>query len=245
MYPQTHVFFAEAILKKQRDHIALGSILPDILVGCDISHCEAHSQGMDIFKMISQESYLKDFGLAVASHGFVPRGLDYFGDEKYLDYEKGYCFEKARQLILKTVEVCNIPPEMGWWKAHNIVEMGVETLVSSTDHYSEQIKSALNNIGLIDDVDELLNDLWQDKELNFAVRMRRFAKFVEIEKASPESLAKKFQLQMQVKHKVDINVTKVARLIGEAAELVTQDINEFFRNSLGIVKKNIANMDQD
>lgn len=243
MYPQTHVFFAEAIMEKQGDNIALGSILPDILIGCGFSHAEAHSKGLDIYRFISRESYLKDFGRAVASHGFVPEGLDYYGDEKYQDFEKGYCFEKARPLITQTVDACNIPPEMGWWKAHNIVEMGVESLISSSDCYSEQIKSALHNNSLIDDVDELLHDLWREKELHFAVRLRKFAEFVQIEQASPASLARKYHLQMRVKHKVDINVKKVAALIHAAAEKVSMDISDFFRNSSGMVKSNIRNMD--
>lgn len=243
MYPQTHVYFAETILQKQGDTISLGSILPDMLIGCGFSHSEAHSKGIDIYRFIDPESYLKDFGRAVASHGFVPEGLDYYGDEKYQDFEKGYCFEKARPFIEQTVDACNIPPEMGWWKAHNIVEMGVESLISSSYHYSEQIRSALNNKGLINDVDQLLHDLWQEKDLNFAVRVQKFAEFVEIEQASPALLARKYHFQMRVKHKVDINIKKVAALIKEAAEKVTVDISDFFRNSSIMVKSNLQKME--
>ncbi|MDD4170519.1 MAG: hypothetical protein PHD36_09775 [Desulfotomaculaceae bacterium] len=245
MFPQTHVFFAEIILEKQGDNITLGSILPDMLLGCGFSHAEAHSKGSDIYHFIRHDSYLKDFGRAVASHGFVPEGLDYYGDEKYQNFERGYCFEKARRLITKTVDACNIPPEMGWWKAHNIVEMGIEMLISSEDHYSEQIKSALNNKGLINDIDMLLHDLWRKKELDFAARLRKFAGLVEIAPASPDSLARKYHFQMRLKHKVDINVKKVAALIDEAAEEVALDISDFFINSSGMVKSNIREIDHN
>jgi len=243
LYPQTHIYFAEIVLGKQGDAITLGSILPDMLIGRDFSHYEAHSKGIEICSFIGGESYLRDFGEAVATHGFVPEGLDYYGDEKYLGFERGYCFEKARPLISKTVEACNIPPEMGWWKAHNIVEMGVETLISSTDHYSERIKSALCNRCLINDVEEILHDLWKESKLKFTKRVERFVGLVEIERATIDSLAEKYRLQMQLRHKVEIDVKKVTRLISDAAERVSLDLKEFFNITAALVKNNIKNMD--
>jgi len=242
LYPQTHIYFAEIVLGKQGDAVTLGSILPDMLIGRDFNHYEAHSKGIEIYNFIDRGSYLRDFGEAVATHGFVPEGLDYYGDEKYLGFERGYCFEKARPLISKTVEACNIPPEMGWWKAHNIVEMGVETLISSTDRYSERIKSALCNRCLINDVEEVLHNLWKKNELKFAKRVEKFAGLVEIERATTDSLAKKYRLQMHLRHQVEIDVKKVTRLIGEAAEIVSLDLKEFFNVTAALVKNNIKNM---
>jgi len=242
LYPQTHVYFAETVLGKQGDIVTLGSILPDMLIGRDFNHYEAHSKGIEIYNFAGKESTMLDFGKAVATHGFDPKGLDYYGDEKYLDYEKGYCFEKARPFIARTVDACNIPAEMGWWKAHNIIEMGVETIISSTDYYSERIKTALYNRCLISEIDEMLKELWEKNSLNFVRRVERFAGFVEIEKATAESLAKKYHLQMQFRHKVEIDVKKVARLIDDAAEKVILDLKEFFNITAAMVKNNIESL---
>ncbi|OPY60675.1 MAG: hypothetical protein A4E56_02553 [Pelotomaculum sp. PtaU1.Bin065] len=239
MYPQTHVYFAETVLGKQGDIVTLGSILPDMLVGKDFSHYEAHSKGVEIYNFAGKDDLILDLGKAVSTHGFEPKGLDYYGDEKYLDYEKGYCFEKARSFIAQTVEACDIPAEMGWWKAHNIIEMGVETIISSTDYYSERIKTALYNRCLINKVDEILQELWEKNSLNFARRVEKFAGFVEIERATAESLAKKYYIQMQYRHHVEIDVKKVAKLINVAAEKVILDLNEFFNTTSGMVKNNI------
>lgn len=239
MYPQTHVFFAEVVLEKQGDNVSLGSILPDMIVGSDFKHYEAHSKGVEIHNFLKKNGSLLDFGKAVVTHGFVPKGLDYYGDEKYLDFEKGYCFEKARPFILKTVEACNIPIEMGWWKAHNIIEMGVELCISSLGNFGEKIESAFCNRILIGEVNEMLHDLWKEIKLNFESRVERFAGLVELKKATADSLARKYQIQMQLKHRQDIDVKKVARLIDRAAEEVCSDLQSFFNTTTALVKENL------
>lgn len=243
MYPQTHVYFAEVVLGRQGDAVTLGSILPDMLIGRDFNHYEAHSKGAEMFAFLKKHGSLLDFGKAVATHGFVPEGLDYYGDEKYLDFEKGYCFEKARPFIEKTVDACNIPPDMGWWKAHNIIEMGIELLVSSSSgYYSERMKSAFYNRCLIDEVDEMLHGLWKGSNFDFKRRVERFAGFVEIERATAESLAKKYRVQMLFKHQVEIDVKKVARLIDLAAESVNDDLPVFLNTASALVEENIARL---
>ncbi|NLI13211.1 hypothetical protein [Pelotomaculum propionicicum] len=242
MYPQTHVYFAEAILGYKSDPVSLGSVLPDMLIGEHFNHCEAHCKGVEIYNFLTKNHALQDFGQAVLTHGFTPEGLDYYGDEKYLDYEKGYSFEKARPFVQKTIEACRIPPEMGWWKAHNIIEMGVELIVGSAGHYNEQLKSAFTNHALVSEVSEMLQDLWKDKNLRFSGRVKTFTGFIELEKPGVESLAQKYKVQMQYKHKVEIDTKKVADLIYKAAEAVSTDLQHFFQNTSALVKDNLKSL---
>jgi len=242
LYPQTHVYFAEKVLGSNADAISLGSIFPDLIIGEYFNHYEAHSTGVEIYEFLKKHNSLKDFGKAVLTHGFAPKGLDFYGDEKYMDYEKGYCFEKAKPFIARTIEACNIPAKMGWWKAHNIIEMGVELLVSSSDFYDERIISAFTNNDLVSEVNDMLLELWPNRDMMIASRVRRFARVVELEKASAESLAKKYREQMLLKHKIEIDVKKVARLIDLAAETVTEDIQSFLLTADVMVKENINNV---
>lgn len=242
MYPQTHVFFAEAVLKKQGDLVTLGSILPDMLINKDFSHCRAHNSGAEIYRFAGNDSFVLDFGKAVCTHGFDPKGLDYYGDEKYMDYERGYCFERARPFVARTVEACNISQEIGWWKAHNIIEMGVETIISSTGYYDEKIKDMFQNTALLHQVDELLRELWGKDSPHFVRRLELFAKVIQMEKATPESLAKKYDIQMQLRHKVKIDVKEVARLINDAADSVFMEVKDFFAVTSDLVKKNIQTL---
>lgn len=240
MYPQTHIYFAEKVLGRQNDSIALGSIFPDMIIGRYFSHLQAHSKGAEIYRFLKANGALCDFRTAVVTHGIEPKGLDYYGDEKYLDYERGYCFEKGRPFILATVIACNIPYEMGWWKSHNIIEMGIELLVSGTGYFSEQIKSALSNRQLIQEVDEMLRCLWQDANIDFTKRAKRFLSFVEVERASATSLAEKYRIQMHFKHGVEIDTKAVTKLIDRAAQQVGDDISRFFDDVAHAVGKNMA-----
>lgn len=242
MFPQTHIYFAEWITGAKGDSVTLGSILPDMLGGGLFNHYESHSKGEEIYRYLKKHQMLLTFGTAVLTHGFVPKGLDYYGDEKYQDFDKGYCFEKAKPFIKATVEACNIPPSMGWWKAHNIVEMGIELLVSSRDYYYDRLKSTFANRDLISEVDEMLNDLWIDNGLNFANRVEKFADIIEQDKADAESLAKKYRLQMILKHKVEIDTRKVAILIDKAALSVDNELDGFFTTISDLVKNNITSL---
>lgn len=244
MYPQTHVCFAQAVLDRQSDPVSLGSVLPDIIIGDCFNHCEAHSKGAEIFDFLVINHSLLDFGQAVLTHGITPEGLDYFGDEKYLDYERGYCFERARPLIRDTVKACNIPPEMGWWKAHNIVEMAIEYIVGSAGHYSDWLKSAFTNHDLVSEVGEMLQSLWQDKNLDFSFRVNRFVGFIELEKPGIEALAEKYRMQMWYRHGAEVNTKKIAQLIYKAAEIVSDDLEQFFQTTSALVKDNLTSVNK-
>jgi hypothetical protein len=243
MFPQTHIYFAEWITGTKADQVTLGSMLPDMLVGGFFDHRGAHTMGQEVFEFLKKHNTLLIFGHALLTHGFVPEGLDYYGDEKYLDYERGYCFEKAKPFIMDTVEACNIPVKMGWWKAHNIVEMGVELLVSARDYYSDRIISAFTNRALIAELDELFANIWPGNTINFAHRVERFVDFFEHDKADAQSLAAKYNYQMFLKHKIEIDTKKVARLIDKAAESISDEVDDFFTTAGEMVKNNIASLD--
>jgi hypothetical protein len=118
--------------------------------------------------------------------------------------------------------------------------MGIELLVSGTGYFSEQIKSALTNRQLIQEVDEMSRRLWQDADIDFTKRAKRFLSFVEVERASATSLAEKYRIQMHFKHGVEIDTKAVTILIDRAAQQVGDDIYRFFDDVAHTVGKNIA-----
>ncbi|WP_243153025.1 hypothetical protein [Sporotomaculum syntrophicum] len=209
----------------------MGSLFPDLIISDQVEHLTAHSLGTKLLHVIQENHALADFARAIITHGITPHGLDYFGDEKYQDCERGYCFLKGRALVEQTIEACQIPPEMGWWKSHNIVEMGIELLISNRGNYGALIRRAFNNEELINQITDLLPE--QTKCLNQGLKKRiaGFGGIIEIDKATPESLADKYRLQMHYRHHCNINTTKVARLIELAAEQVEEDLVEFFNFS--------------
>jgi len=237
IYPQTHVYFAEMVLNRASDAITLGSLLPDMIISKDFNHIQAHSIGQKLWQAFRKDNTMADLALGAISHGITPKGLDYFGDEKYLSFERGYCFEKGRPLVDETVEACNIPSQMGWWKAHNIVEMGIELRVSTRGNYGNTIRQAFGNQDLIAKLSDLLPSLIGSSQNHLKSRLSGFTGYIEIAKATPMSLAQKYNFQMFTRHKINIDIPRVAHLIELAAEYVQDDMDEFF----GVVKKQVYN----
>jgi len=241
VFPQTHVYFAERILGRRSDAITLGSIFPDMMVGAGVDHKRAHSLGLELLNMFQDSEELTDFALGAVTHGISPQGLDYFGDEKYPGYELGYCFEKGRGLVEGTIEACNLPERMGLWKAHNIVEMGIEMKISCWDNYGQVLRRAFNNHNLIDHLTNALSTITVDTG-QLRKRIASFPGYIEVYPATAQSLAGKYRIQMYARHQININTSKVALLIEAAADRVEDDLADFFRMVEQHVQKEIQSM---
>lgn len=219
------------VLGRTSDAITLGSLFPDMIINARINHTMAHSLGKKMLHVVKENHALADFARGIITHGISPQGLDYFGDEKYPGCERGYCFEKGRPLVKQTIEACNIAPEMGWWKAHNIVEMGIELRISNQGAYGSAIRQAFGNQELIDQVVDLLAKLTGYNGEGLKTRIAGFPGYIEVFEATAQSLADKYRIQMYARHRITINTDKVARLIEIAAEQVEDDLADFFSYS--------------
>ncbi|MFZ5631823.1 MAG: hypothetical protein ACOY40_03180 [Bacillota bacterium] len=236
MYPQTHVYFAEKVLGKMNDAVALGSIFPDMAIGAGVNRDLSHGSGLEILKFLESSHQLRDFALANITHGVNPSGLDYYGDEKNPPCERGYCFEKGRILVEPTIRACNLPEEMGWWKSHNIIEMGIEMRVSTGGNYGRYLYEAFQNKNLVEEICDRLGAFFGRGFQPFLQRLSNFPSYIDLSASTAESLAAKYDYQMYYKHRIHINVAEVAKLISLAAEVVEDDIDEFFRSVTGKVK---------
>ena len=242
MFPQTHVYFAEIVLGKMSDAVALGSIFPDMAIGAGVNRVISHSSGQEMYEFLASEAGLRDFALANITHGVSPDGLDYYGDEKNPPFERGYCFEKGRPLVESTIKACNIPAEMGWWKAHNIVEMGIEMRISTSGDYGGYLYKALHNQELVSSISDRLGEFYGVGFEPFARRMSNFPAYIDLTSSTAESLAVKYDYQMHYKHRIRINISQVAKLIEQASEIVEDDLEDFFLSVTGKVRKTLGPM---
>ncbi|WP_347488124.1 hypothetical protein [Desulfoscipio sp. XC116] len=231
------------MLGRKSDAITLGSIFPDMVISAQVNHTMAHSMGAKLLHIVKANHALADFARGIITHGISPQGLDYFGDEKYPGCERGYCFEKGRPLVKQTIEACNIPPEMGWWKAHNIVEMGIELRISNRGAYGRTIRQAFNNQEIINQITDLLAGLTGYDPQRLKAQIAGFPGYIEAYKATAQSLADKYRLQMFTRHRININTAKVARLIEIAAEQVEDDLADFFRYTHDSVLRELNKID--
>ncbi|HAP93253.1 MAG TPA: hypothetical protein DCM26_01350 [Desulfotomaculum sp.] len=236
MYPQTHVYFAEKVFGFLSPALVLGSIFPDIVAGIYPDRQESHGRGAEMLICMQQEEDLYDFARGVVTHGINPKGLDYYGDEKFLAFERGYCFEKGRPLVEETIRACNLPPKMGWWKSHNIIEMGIELHIKNQDR-SRALAIAFANTSLIDKISEHIARFYATEPSHFRHRIHNFSHYIEISHITAESLASRYDVQMFTKHRLHIDTARVARLILRAAETVADDLDDFFAYTIENVRQ--------
>jgi len=231
MYPLTHIYFAEKMLGFLDDAVVLGSIFPDVAILSGIEWSESHTLGLSIWeKFRGKREELVHFSMGVITHGIKPKGLDYYSDEKYRDFEKGYCFEKARPLVDAVVEVCNISPDDGWWKSHNFVEMGIELyLYEKQPELLVFLKKALSNNNLITILIDDLSPVLKKDRTKLENVFLTFRKFIEEEPLDAQALALRYQKQIYFRHNIDsIDLEKSRNIINRSKELIGVDIEEFF-----------------
>lgn len=239
MYPQTHVYFAERVCGKLSDALVLGSIFPDMIAALAPGREESHGRGKELLAALGDDPQLRDFARGVLTHGVTPEGLDYYGDEKYLHYERGYCFEKGRSIVEETIRACNLPPAMGWWKSHNIVEMGIELITGEGSFYGRALAAAFSNAVLIDKISRRVAPLYGVEPRRLYQRIHNFPYYIEIARLTPRTLAAKYDVQMFYKHRIRIDIERTARLIATARHIVEADLEEFFKYAEEQVRQNM------
>ena len=90
----------------------------------------------------------------------------------------------------------------------------------------------------------MLQNLWQDKDLDFSRRVERFVGFIELEKPGIEALAEKYRMQMWYRHGAEVNTKKIAQLIYKAAGIVSDDLEQFFQTTSVLVKGNLTSVNK-
>ncbi|MQL52536.1 hypothetical protein GFC01_09730 [Desulfofundulus thermobenzoicus] len=229
MYPQTHAYFAQRVCGEISEALALGSIFPDMVAALTPGRDESHGRGGQLLNALGEDPEMRDFALGVLTHGTSPEGLDYYGDEKYLHHERGYCFEKGRPLVQETIRACNLPAAMGWWKSHNIVEMGIELHIGGhKSPWGEILRKALENERLLTKISRLVAPVYAVDPRRLYQRMHNFSYYIQIDRITPRNLAVKYDVQMFYKHHIHIDIERTARLIASAREMVTADLEHFF-----------------
>lgn len=229
MFPLTHVHFAQMVFPEVNDLIVLGSIFPDTTVGNSLTYNQTHRQGERLYQYVKRKDPdFLPFVEGILTHGVEPGGLDYFGDEKYLDFEKGYCFEKARPIIDSTISVCNLPRRFGWWKAHNFIEMAIELDI---DHFYPDAHAALcqayENTEIIAWAGEVLADFYYATPHEIIAGIIHFRNYVLEEEVCAANLAVSYNNQMFKKHSIKIDIKKVEDLILRSKNLIEKDYKDF------------------
>lgn len=229
MFPITHIWFSKKVLGYINNMTVLGSVFPDTVIKCCLTHDQTHNIGWGLNKYIKErrEEYL-DFTKALVTHTVNPKGLDFYGDEEYGTGYKGYCFQKAVEIEREVIEACNIPEKFGLWKAHNFIEMGIEmNIVSSNRELMDAFHMGLTDYCLEKELSSLLDEYYGLKDRSVSGCFSKFSGLIELKDISSLAFAGRYNTQMQTKHGICINISKSSEIIEKSRSIVQNDFEDF------------------
>jgi hypothetical protein len=228
LFPYVHICFANDVLNKINDEIILGAVFPDIVIAGFLNHSDTHGRCGEIHSFLTGTGNYIDFANGAITHGTIPEGLDYYCDEKYPDFEKGYAFREAHSIVDKVLKCCHLPEEMGLWKAHNFIEMAADLwLYNKRTEFHGYLSKALNNREAILEISDSLSLFYNIPTAKIAMSFAIYGEHVNLGSVTSIELAKKYHIQTLKKHDISIDIKGAANVIEEAVEIVNQTMPEF------------------
>lgn len=229
MFPITHIWFSRKVLGYINNMTVLGSIFPDTVIKCCLTHEQTHNIGWGLYEYLKSysEEYL-DFARAMVTHTVYPKGLDFYGDEEYGGGCKGYCFQKAAEIEHEVIAACNIPQKFGLWKAHNFIEMGIEMNIEDSEKgLIDVFTKALSDRLMVQKLSFKLDKYFKLQDGSVADCFSKFTEFMELKDLSSFALASRYNTQMQVKHGISINISESSKIIEKSRTIVQDDFDSF------------------
>ena len=224
----------------QRWRSYLGCVWPDMLYGSPLTHQQTHRGGAALAAYATslppgnEADEFRQFILGALSHGVEPHGFDWYSDEEYGGLpaaERGYAFQRGRQLAERTAVACGVAQDQGWWKAHNLIEMAFERrLYTGRLERGKPIVTACADAALVERVSIRLAEHFGQPAETLAEPIRRFPEIVELRPTTIESLARTYATQTRLRHPgAEPDKAAIAHLIAEAEAIVAPDADEFLR----------------
>jgi len=146
MNPLTHAFFvlelfkSEKLNKDQRDHLIVGSIIPDISQFGLANYRRTHTRGINFLQQAKDplERYL---ALGIISHGENPAGLDFHSHKK-----NGYITLKQKRVNKLLKKYKKQLGKINNKLIHNIIEFAIDYLIAKRNpSIIKKVKSAFLN----------------------------------------------------------------------------------------------------
>jgi hypothetical protein len=239
MFPIAHAWLIERLTIHPQPAHFLGCVWPDMLFASPLSHPQSHRSGALLIAALHADparsveaGVLHAFVAGALSHGIEPHGFDWYSDEQYgtaPHAARGYAFQHGQALAQETAHACDVRPEDGLWKAHNIIEMAFERgLYAADPTLGERIVAACADATLVDVVTHWLGDVFGLPAAELATAIGRFTEVVELRPARREALAAVYARQTRLKHPgAQPDADGIATLIARAEHLIASDHEAF------------------
>jgi hypothetical protein len=239
MYPIAHAWLIQRLIPDATLAHFLGCVWPDMLYDSPLTHPQSHRRGRLLVERArdiadaSTAAIVRAFVAGALSHGTEPRGFDWYSDEEYGGQPataRGFAFQHGLALADETAAACGVDRALGWWKAHNIVEMACERpLYAANPALGKRLAAACADAALHAMVAGFLASVFGGVPADaLAEPMRRFARVVELWPESHAALAEVYALQVRLKHPgATPDVAALAELIARAERAIAPEMEEY------------------
>ena len=146
MNPLTHVYIALELFKEQkltkneRDHLILGSVLPDIHQSGLIHYQKTHYTALNFFHNTKNRLH-KFLALGMILHGEEPKGVDYYAHGK-----NGIIRNNHEQVIKIARKYKKYVGKMNHMTSHHLIEYSADNIIAKKNvHIIPQVLSAFKN----------------------------------------------------------------------------------------------------
>jgi hypothetical protein len=233
MYPLSHIYVSSKILDEMDASLALGSVLPDVLVGTGILWREAHHSTRAPFEEHLHSPFLR---IGAALHGIDLPGLDFFSDVSYAE-GKGYAYQKAVHIEEDIINL-GVNQEHALWRGHNFVEMAIEvTLNEQHSQFWQYLKQGQQDENLMAQITRLANELEANQPDVAPLVLDRFLTI----RGQKENLAKDYATKLNRIYSLTIEPSQCENIITKAMELIETDYRQFLDNSIQTIQLALAN----
>lgn len=251
MFPIAHAWMLEQVAPDRQPASYLGAVWPDMLFGSPLSHTQSHRSGAELlaFARALPAGEARDefsaFVAGVITHGAEPHGFDWFSDEAYGPggaAAKGYAFQKGLAIAPEVARACDLPAEMGPWKAHNFVEMSFERpLYHAHTEMAQRLAAACADEALFARIADPLARHFAVEAAALVEAMRRYAGMVALARPDLAWLAEAYAHQTRVKYPdARPDVAAIAALITRAEELTRDDGEAYLATSVAGVRETLV-----
>ena len=251
MFPIAHGWLLAEVAEQPTAADYLGCVWPDMLFGSPLAHPQSHKSGAELLAFArglpagaARDEFLA-FVRGVITHGSEPHGFDWFSDEGYggeSGHDKGFAFQRGKPLAQRAAAACDVPEEMGLWKAHNLVEMSFEgPLYAANPDAAHALAAACADDALMRRIAEPLSHFFAQQPEALAESMRRYTSMVTLTPTTLDALGEKYAQQTRYRHAgAQPEAHAIAALIGETTDLLAAERDDYLTTCLSGVRATLA-----
>lgn len=253
MFPIAHAWLIAQLVEQPTPAQYLGCVWPDMLFGSPLDHTRSHRSGRALAAHVNalddgeHRPAFRQFVTGVLTHGSEPRGFDWYSDEEYGGLPavaRGYAFQHGRALADDTARACGLPPQEGWWKAHNIVEMAFERdLALNHPDLGGSLAAACADDDLTTSIAVELASVFALPATALRAAMRRFPSVVSLQPTTHAALAEVYAVQVRLKHPdAAPDIPALTQLIARAEALIAESKRAYLTTCARLVGEMIADV---